>query len=125
MNYEMIGSGKELFKRLQAFADNPSEETIDNITQSSRAFFRQQYANKNFGEGFHYCYFARIVGPIDRCPKGCPGQNPSYPVCNNLAYLWEYHPGKAVLFAIQLLAFIKSFISGEVDNEIYPTRGNS
>lgn len=89
---------KELLK---SFIDNPSEKTARGILEK---------APKS------YCWLmpTQIFSHRESCPSICPGlrkdHNPH--ICNSLSLYydtWKHSPEEALLFAIQLLAFLESF----------------
>jgi hypothetical protein len=94
---------KSMVKAVQEFIENPSEETLDNIV------------------AYHSCLLSQLVNPDGhsvQCMRTCPGKQP-YAQCGefrfyacylaSLVQFWRIKPAEAVLYAIQLLAFAKSY----------------
>jgi hypothetical protein len=104
----MIRIKRDAQRRIQAFIDNPSNETLSHVIAKVR---------KN-------CLLNQLVDTHGQCIEECPGTTPySIPVqhyggtfylyaCrpDGLWRLWETNPAEAVLYAIQLLACAKSYV---------------
>jgi hypothetical protein len=97
---------KEIMEKMQAFVANPSNETLTPIG----------------GLSYRCLLNCLLVGDMAFCPEMCPGlilmnvedhgSNITYRICSfyELKRLWEIDQAKAVLYVIQLLACIESYV---------------
>jgi hypothetical protein len=103
MNSAIHRNNRETLKKLfKAFIDNPSDKTVASI------YFSHQ----------HGCWLAATGIAYGRCPSTCPAadvtnikERHTYtPLCNSYQFfrVWKIKPAKALLFAIQFLAFLES-----------------